>query len=1001
MASTDPPPKKQEKSYLSSAAEAVGSLAPWSTSRNPTPKPPKEVPPAFPPQPLAGPAATAPPPQPTTPDHAVTHHKNISLRRYPVDCPPLKTRWFYAIDTPKRKPKLLRDPKAEPPKPLPPAKKFAPFAVKDSRSIESSYQKFIEEEEDMGISPNRPIDLTGGATPGRPENSSIDGPGTDQNKRTIKVPVNEDFLFDVDIEARELAPVYWLGPIYECRRGTWFYQEGSTLRPCEENLATQLEEGYLKVKPFRYPKTEKKQLTKAADAAKALEAAYNKEMEGSDTDMKDDYDITPKASVENLAAANKRMEEEAKAATEKNKKAVAAHEPGTHRLFGAYMNSTVTYQDDNVAWLAQDGVISRVSSTVYQRFAGGGFMSGTKLVRGYTEGKESKTPTPRPGTPAQDAKDVKDSGLQMDERQQKLLNRRSAPAGMSMPFDKKKGEDTPRPDTPESKEELVGDKLSMLITEASDPAKQEEAIRKRDEKEIQNDYKDDGEDQGREIEHLLLVTHGIGQRLGMRTESVNFIHDVNVLRQNLKSVYGNSADLQALNSEVDKLPKNCRIQVLPVCWRHLLDFPRHGLKQNRKEHDITDTDEADNDYPSLEDITIEGVPFVRSLITDLALDVLLYQSAYREHISGIVLRECNRIYKLFLDRNPYFDGKVSLLGHSLGSAIFFDILCRQKEDKDLANSEKFYHNRPDLRSREARMGKDLSFDFPVEDFYALGSPIGLFQMLKGRTIAARQHPDAAPAESPMDPDYADDPFLSANYPLREDMFPTKTGLPYTISSPKCAQMYNIFHPSDPIAYRLEPLIAPAMSQLKAQALPYTKKGIFGASAAQGISGIGARVSQSVGGLWSSLSSGIASSLLNRSLGLTADDIARMEKENQRAVENHAPLSAAAGTNITAGGVIPPADFETLVKQQTDDKKRQLALDTQDADREGNDNAPTLIDDDIETLYAGFQKGRKSQQDLTEPKTWTEDEEKARKLRREEAKVRGLNATGRVDFSIQE
>ena len=26
------------------------------------------------------------------------------------------------------------------------------------------------------------------------------------------------------------------------RRGTWFYQEGSNLRPCEENLAAQLEE---------------------------------------------------------------------------------------------------------------------------------------------------------------------------------------------------------------------------------------------------------------------------------------------------------------------------------------------------------------------------------------------------------------------------------------------------------------------------------------------------------------------------------------------------------------------------------------------------------------------------------------------------------------------------------------------------------------------------------------------------------------------------------------
>lgn len=65
-------------------------------------------------------------------------------------------------------------------------------------------------------------------------------------------------------------------------------------------------------------------------------------------------------------------------------------------------------------------------------------------------------------------------------------------------------------------------------------------------------------------------------------------------------------------------------------------------------------------------------------MTDLALDVLLYQSeTYREHIIQTVLAECNRIYALFKQRNPEFKGKVSLVGHSLGAAILFDILCRQ------------------------------------------------------------------------------------------------------------------------------------------------------------------------------------------------------------------------------------------------------------------------------------------------------------------------------------
>lgn len=66
--------------------------------------------------------------------------------------------------------------------------------------------------------------------------------------------------------------------------------------------------------------------------------------------------------------------------------------------------------------------------------------------------------------------------------------------------------------------------------------------------------------------------------------------------------------------------------------------------------------------PSLDDLTIEGAGFARSLISDLALDVLLYQSAYREQISEIVFQESSRIHKLFMERNPGFNGKVHLIG---------------------------------------------------------------------------------------------------------------------------------------------------------------------------------------------------------------------------------------------------------------------------------------------------------------------------------------------------
>lgn len=274
---------------------------------------------------------------------------------------------------------------------------------------------------------------------------------------------------------------------------------------------------------------------------------------------------------------------------------------------------------------------------------------------------------------------------------------------------------------------------------------------------------------------------------------------------------------------------------------------------------------------------------------------------------------------------------------------------------------------------------------------------GLFQMLKGRNILARHsRKDAIPAESPMDPEYMADPFLAAsstsNWTSGEHTS-SITGLPLTISSPKVAQLYNIFHPSDPIAYRLEPLISPAMSSMKPQLLPYTKKTISAS-----VSGIGAKVGQSVSGLWSSLSSQFASSLLNRSLGLTSDDVARMEAPS---VPRNPGQSVGAGTNISAGGVI--SDIPTLQRENTNEKMRQLAEDTAAKDRDGSGaNAATLIDDEMETLYAGFQKQRKNHQvDHLPELDWSEAEEKGKKLRREEAKVRALNQNGRVDYSIQE
>lgn len=849
---------------------------------------------------------------------------------------------------PKRKPFASESSPDESTKAAAAPKKFVGFSTSDSQAIERAFQS---------LDTNRPLK-------------------DDKSEPTCtKVPVNEDYLFDVHIEKRELGPAYWLGPVYEVRRGSWFYSDGATLKPTDENLANQLEEGYLKAAPWR-----RLGITSPRSTSQPRTRPSSMNLDSPST--------TPGT---NASPAQDDSQ---------------TTNPNTHRLFGTHMNTTVTYQDATVAYLSSDDFYSRMSSITYGRFVGYG---GTKVVRGWSE------PVPKAAeSKLTDTKEKRKSAripaepVQLDQK-------------TSLPQDKDHEEAEPEAKPRRSAlERQLSSLAGMPPGQESDISAEEEA-REQEQQEMEDAREKDGDDQARQIDHLVLVTHGIGQRLGLRLDSINFVHDVNTLRKTMKAVYGSAPDLQALSAD----SINCRVQVLPIAWRHLLDFPKQSLKQNRKEFDLGDADDDfDDDYPSLQDITVEGVPAVRNLITDLAMDVLLYQSAYREHIATIVQQECNRVYQLFKERTG-FSGKVSLCGHSLGSAVLFDILCRQEDAKTRPRRVSSKTAREVIHDQA-----NLKLDFEVENFFALGSPIALFQMLKGRTIAGRQsltstYGTAIPT-SPFDPDpMINDPFdIAATKPTRGPNL-QKDIIPITTSSPKCNELFNIFHPTDPIAYRMEPLISGAMAQLKSQPLPYTKKGLF---AAPGIANISARVGQQVMSSWYNLTSGVASSLINRSLGITG--------EEQALPQDKAKASASTGMNAVAGSSPDQAPAQATNSMPVVDRSRQEAL--ADAARLSptDEQAPTLIDAEIETLYSGFQKRSRSKTPSSLPRSaepsgtstdpssnldpsaagskvdasstpstptteYAMSMERARRLRREEAKVRALNSNGRVDYHIQE
>lgn len=108
-----------------------------------------------------------------------------------------------------------------------------------------------------------------------------------------------------------------------------------------------------------------------------------------------------------------------------------------------------------------------------------------------------------------------------------------------------------------------------------------------------------------------------------------------------------------------------RIEVLPISWHDKLHSEDTGI--DRK----------------LKSITLESIPRLRDFTNDTLLDILCYTSpAYCQTIISTVGNQINKTYELFKQRNPDFNGGVSLGGHSLGSLILFDLLCHQHPECD-------------------------------------------------------------------------------------------------------------------------------------------------------------------------------------------------------------------------------------------------------------------------------------------------------------------------------
>ncbi|RCN35720.1 DDHD domain protein [Ancylostoma caninum] len=200
-------------------------------------------------------------------------------------------------------------------------------------------------------------------------------------------------------------------------------------------------------------------------------------------------------------------------------------------------------------------------------------------------------------------------------------------------------------------------------------------------------------------------------------------------------------------------------------------------------------------------ITLPKMSTMRNALNSTAMDIMYYQSPlYRKEIVGGVVRQLNRIYSLFTENNPSFSGPVSIFAHSLGSVITYDILLRWspfllydkyvtqamdlhlKECTDSSNIEalKAFQQARDLLYEKIDGGinkmlqhNDEELQFKVKYLFAIGSPLAVFLVMRGATYA--------------------------------DLLPAKMNV---------ERIFNIFHPYDPVAYRLEPLFIPEYRHIR-------------------------------------------------------------------------------------------------------------------------------------------------------------------------------------------
>lgn len=517
-----------------------------------------------------------------------------------------------------------------------------------------------------------------------------------------------------------MEPIYWspLNDIAPVIRGTWFYKD--SMLPVEPDVANLLESGYIALQPWT--ETWHDELNSAVEVGAIGEEKITHQL-WPEKPIHPAPSMRPSSSTSHREEMGRASMEQLTKTPEQERELVAEHAGdiidvstvsadydnksagvatyGRDGRTRKYLNHSIIYANDTEAYLLTPKL--RPSHYYGRRplanYIRKGHAVGTCVVRGFNQRKWDKLYPPKKATPAMKAAEQGTS---------------SAQAGVQ-PSQRQKDDPT------------------LALSER--PV----------------------------VTDLVLVIHGIGQKLSERVESYHFTHAINAFRREIAMELGSDPVKPFLRKEMGG------IMILPVNWRHGLEFEHGGY---RKEN----TEEAGINHFKLDDITPEGISSVRQVIGDVLADIPFYMS--QEHGPRMVqacIREANRIYRLWCANNPGFaeTGRTHIIAHSLGTVMAQDILSNQPTHVPAELGDPSFP--------EYKLPTD-HFIFDTRSLFFCGSPAGFFLLLHHAQLLPRRERGKPGAEDDTDPGVTSEQGIYGCLAIDN--------------------IYNIVNPYDPVAYRM-------------------------------------------------------------------------------------------------------------------------------------------------------------------------------------------------------